>query len=70
MQDRKEHVKLVSRYPNTARGGGNVKIDSVTLLESLVNAGLDPDQCFIVRRYVLKGNKGTAEILLKIKPVK
>ena len=68
MQERKEYVKLISRYKNTARGGGLVKIDSESLLESLRNAGLDPDQCFSVRRYVLKGNRGTAEILLKIKP--
>ena len=70
MREAQEWIKLIPRYKNTNRGGGLVKLDSETLRLALGYADIPMDTPLLVRRYPVKGNKGTAEIIIKLKPCK
>ena len=69
MRESQEYVKLIRRYPNTNKGGGLIKIDSETLLRSIAYSGLPLDTPLQVKRYAVKGTRGTPEIILKFKPI-
>jgi len=66
-QEPKEWSKASRRTTNGSKGGMHVYVDSDALNYALNVAGIPLDAELKVRRYPLKGDKGVAKILIKIR---
>jgi len=64
----KDWVSIRRRTSKGQKGGGHVYIDDETLLYALRFAEIPENETLVCKRYPLKDSKGTAKIILKIRP--
>ena len=65
-----EWSKASRRSQNGSKGGMHLYIDAETLNRTLLESHIPFDAELEIRRYALKGEKGVARILVKIRAVK
>lgn len=66
----KTWTRASRRSQNGTRAGIHVYIDSDTLNYTLSESNISLDSELEIRRYALKGDKGVAKILIKIREAK
>ena len=66
----KEWSKASRRSQNGSKGGMHLYIDADTLNYTLAQSNIDINAELEVRRYALKGERGVARILIKIREEK